>query len=319
MLNRLALALALTVATTAGANAEPIRLGLDVWLGYGPLWVADEMGYFERHGVDVELKVIQLDKGMRPALGNGDIDVAASPTNGLILEVNRGIDQKAFLILDTSLQADAILAGPDLERIADLRGKSIAYETGTTSDLLLGYALKANGMSFADIEAVPMAASEAGPALASGKVEVAVTYEPYISATLAKNDTIKVVYSAAEKPGLISDVLAAAPDWIKTHHEEVQGIIRAWNDAVKFVRESPGEGLRIMARAIDRPIEEIRPAFAGLRLYTVEENVEFLDGTFQATIADIGEIMQAIHPEEVKVIPSAEDLLSLDDLHAVGR
>lgn len=69
MLNRLALALALTVATTAGANAEPIRLGLDVWLGYGPLWVADEMGNFERHGIDVELKIIQLDKGMRQALG----------------------------------------------------------------------------------------------------------------------------------------------------------------------------------------------------------------------------------------------------------
>lgn len=273
MLNRLGLAVALAVVISAGANAEPIRVGLDVWLGYGPLWVADKEGYFEKHGVDVELKIIRLDKGMRAALSNGDIDVAASPTNGLILEVNRGIDQKAFLILDTSLQADAILSGSDLDKITGLRGKSIAYETGTTSDLLLGYALRANGMSFADIEAVPMAASEAGSALTDGRVEAAVTYEPYMSATLAKNDTIKVIYSAADKPGLISDVLAAAPDWIMAHPEEVRGIIRAWDDAVKFIHESPGEGLRIMANAIERPIEEIRPAFAGLRLYTVEDNV----------------------------------------------
>jgi len=312
-------ALMLTLSGTMAASAETVRLGLDVWLGYGPLWVAEDKGYFDNHGVDVELKVMHLDKGMRVALRNGDIDVAASPTNGLILEVNRGIEHKAFLILDTSLQADAILAGPAIGDIIDLRGKAIAYETGTTSDLLLGYALKVNGMLLADIVAMPTAASEAGPALAAGEVEAAVTYEPYISATLAENNTIKIVYSAAHKPGLISDVLASTPDWIETHPDEVRGIIRAWDDAVKFIRENRDEGLRIVADAIDRPTEAIEPAFSGLRLYRVEENVEFLDGDFQATIADIAAIMQDIHPEDFKTLPLPDELLSLDDLRAVAE
>lgn len=189
----------------------------------------------------------------------------------------------------------------------------------TTSDLLLGYALKAHGMSFADVTPITMAASEAGQALVDGKVDAAVTYEPYISAVVAQNSAIKAIYTAAEKPGLISDVLAATPGWLASHPEEAGALIRAWGEAVEFIRKNPDEGLRTIAEAIDSPIDEIRPAFKGLRLYSVGENVEFLDGTFQATIADIGEIMQTIHPEQIRTVPSAEELLSLDSLYAVAR
>jgi len=116
MLKRFGFALALTVVIPSAASAEPIRLGLEFWLGYGPLWVADKNGYFERHGVEVEFSVIAVDEDMRDALQNGDIDVAASPTNGLILDVSRGIAQKGSLVLDTSLEADAIVGGPKNHR-----------------------------------------------------------------------------------------------------------------------------------------------------------------------------------------------------------
>jgi len=118
---------------------------------------------------------------------------------------------------------------------------------------------------------------------------------------------------------LISDLLTAKPAWIADNHDAIQSLNRAWDDAVDFIHEHPSEGLEIVAAAVGRPLDEIKTAFTGLRLYTVEDNIAFLEGTFQATIVDIGEIMQAIHPEEIKVIPSAGDLLSLDDLHAVGR
>jgi NitT/TauT family transport system substrate-binding protein len=319
MVRRLGLATAMVVAAVTSADAGTLRLGLEPWLGYGPLWVAQDRGFFARHGVEVELTLITMDRDMRAALQNGDIEVAASPTNGLILEVNRGSAQKGFLVLDTSLQADAILARPEISRIADLVGKTIAYETGTTSDLLLGYALKTHGMSLADVKPVPTAASDAGLALASGKVQAAVTYEPYISAALARNRSDRVIYTAASRPGLISDMLTATTIWIEAHSDDVRALIRAWDDAVKFIRKHPSEGLATIAAAVGRPIDEIKTAFAGLRLYTVQENVEFLDGTFQATIADIGEIMRTIHPEEIKTIPSAEELLSLDDVYAVAR
>jgi NitT/TauT family transport system substrate-binding protein len=220
--------------------------------------------------------------------------------------------------MDLAFEADAILAGQDVSSITDLKGKTVAFESGTTSDLLINYALKENGLTISDIEHVPMGASEAGLALIAGRVDAAVTYEPYASKALSQDDGFKVVYTAAEKPGLISDMLTASSEWIEANPDAVQGLIRAWDDSINFIRENPEEGGALIAKAVGSPMEEFEPAFEGVRLYNVAENVEFLNGEFQATIQEIGEIMQATNPTEIKTIPTADDLLMLDDLYAVS-
>ena len=85
--------------------------------------------------------------------------------------------------------------------IKGLKGKQVAYEEGTTSDILLNYALAQNGMTIADIEKVPMPASDAGAALIAGKVPVAVTYEPYLTLAMQQNPKVKMIYSGRRESG----------------------------------------------------------------------------------------------------------------------
>ena len=318
MYKKLGLTLAALVMGTTLTHAEPVKLGLQPWLGYGPLWVAEEKGFFDDNGVEVELTTFNWDQDMTAALASGNLDVIASATNGMIANFNQGVDQKGFLVMDLAFEADAILAGNDIGSIPELKGKTVAFETGATSDLLMNYALKANGMTMKDIEHVPMGASEAGLALIAGRVDAAVTYEPYISTALARDDNYKVIYTAAEKPGLISDMLTASSTWIEENPEAVKGLIKSWDDAINFIRENPEEGAAMIAKAVGSPMEEFEPAFKGVRLYNVAENVEFLNGDFQATVTEIAEIMQATNPQEIKTIPTANDLFVLDDLYEVA-
>lgn len=306
------------LASAAAAQADTVRIGLQPWLGYGPLWVAEQQGFFEANGVDVELSDFSWDQDLTAAVASGSLDVIAAATNTTITYYNQDLGLKGFLILDVAFEADAVLAGADIGGIADLAGRSVAFETGATSDLLIRHALQEAGMSIEDIEHVPMGASEAGLALISGQVDAAVTYEPYVSAALAQGDGHKVIYTAAEKPGLISDMLVASEDWIASHPEEVQGLIRAWDQAVEFIRANPEEGGAIIAEAVGSPMEEFAPAFAGVRLYTVEENMEALGGEFQDTVAEIGSIMQATNPDEITNVPTAEEILDLSGLQAVA-
>lgn len=310
--------LAAVIAGTASAGAEPVRLGLQPWLGYGPLWVAEQNGYFDDHGVDVELSNFNWDQDMTAALASGNLDVIAAATNTTITNINQGVDQKGFLVMDLAFEADAILAGSDIESISDLEGKTVAFESGTTSDLLINYALRENGMSIDDIEHVPMGASEAGLALIAARADAAVTYEPYASTALSQDDSYRVIMTAADKPGLISDMLTASSTWIEENPEAVRGLIRAWDDAIAFIRENPEEGGEMIAEAVGSPMEEFEPAFEGVRLYNVEENVEFVGGEFQDTIQEIGEIMMETNPDEITEIPSEDEILALDDLHAVA-
>jgi NitT/TauT family transport system substrate-binding protein len=309
MLRTTTLAALLLAGSVTATLADPVKIGLQPWLGYGPLWVAEQKGFFAAHGVDVVLSNFNWDQDMTAALASGNLDVVASATNTTIASVAHGVDQKAFLVMDVSTTADAILAGDGVSDIAGLKGKKVAFESGATSDLLMNYALKVNGMRLADIEHVPMGASEAGLALLSGQVDAAVTYEPYISAALSKDSGYKVIFNASEKPGLISDVLTARGDWIAANPALVEGMIEAWDDAIVFIRAHPEEGGAMIAKAVGSPMEEFTPGFAGVKLYDAAENAALVRGDFAATLREIATIMQTANPDEISKIPTLDEFM----------
>lgn len=314
--------LAITTAISLGAGsalADSVKIGVQPWLGYGPLWVAAEKGFFKEAGVDVELVNFNWDQDLTAGLASGNLHLVAAATNTSLVNINQGVPVVGILVMDQASTADAVIAGEGIASIADMKGKSVAYERGATSDLLLNYALKVNGMSLADVTPVPMGASEAGLALIAGRVDAAVTYEPYISTALRQDDKVSAIYTAAEKPGLISDLLVGSPDWVKANQKDLEGVIRAWDMAVAFVRENPAEGGKLIADAVGAPMEEFEVGFKGVKLFDSKENIAILGGEFQETVKAIGEIMIETNPEDIKRIVAADELLSLDALHAVAK
>jgi NitT/TauT family transport system substrate-binding protein len=198
---------------------------------------------------------------------------------------------KIVLLEDASYEADAILAPSAVASIADLRGKKIAYEEGTTSDLLLSYALMNNGMSVQDIDPIFMPASDAGATLIAGQVDVAVTYEPYIAAALANNSDLMLLYTAAERPGLISDVLVVRSD---LDPEVTAKLLKIWDEALAFYRDNPEQAKAIIARNVGSTPEELATAFDGVKFYDFAENKQLFNGGLVTTLEDVLEVSQAI-------------------------
>lgn len=309
MFRKALLSLAITAASITMASADTVRIGLQPWLGYGPLWVAAEKGFFKERGLDVELINFNWDQDVNAALVSGNIEVQAAATNTLINLLNAGGNLKGFMIMDAAYQADAIIAGEGIDAVSDLRGKKVAYEVGATSDLLLNYALRENDMTIADVEAVQMGASEAGLAAIAGRVDAAVSYEPYISAALAQGGGYKVIYDASAAPGLISDLLVAETSYLNENKETLVSVVKAWDDAVKFIRDNPEEGGKIIATAVGSEMDQFNVAFKGVRLYDLSENKTEFDGHFQEAYTSIGTIMKAVNPTDVPDFPEASEAL----------
>lgn len=304
------LCVSMVASSAALASTNTVKLGLQPWLGYGPWWIAQEQGYFEKHGLDVKVINFTWDADMAAAVASGNIDVIAAATNFLITVRNQGIDLQGFMVLDASFEADAILVPESVKTIADLKGKSVAFEAGATSDLLINYALKENGMSTKDIKVTQMAAADAGLALIAGRVDAAVTYEPYISAALKQGKGYHVLYTSAERPGLISDLAVSSREFIAENPETIKKLILAWNDAVNFLAEQPEVGGKIIADAVHSPMAEFKVAMEGVRVYNLADNNKMLAGDFQKTMLEIGQIMIDTNPENIKNLPvPADDLV----------
>jgi NitT/TauT family transport system substrate-binding protein len=265
------------IALLAGGPAfagEPIKLGMSTWIGYAPLYLAKEKGFFEKRGVQVEIVVIESPADRRAAFAADKIQGMATTvdTHVMTAAAENPIPVKQVLAMDDSHGGDGMVAKKEIKTIKDLKGKTVAAQLGAgASYFWLNYVLGQNGMKLSDIKAVDMKAGDAGAAFVAGKVDAAVTWEPWLSR--AKDTPFgHVLLSSDKTPGIIVDSLAFKPDFLKTHGEDVKKIVAAWNEAVQFATDSPKDADAIMAKFTGQKPEEFTKEKGGVRFYGEKEN-----------------------------------------------
>jgi NitT/TauT family transport system substrate-binding protein len=282
-----------STAPSALPTPEPgtFRMGTEPWLGYGPWWIAVDQDLFAKNGVPTTVTNFDTDDAINAALVSSQLDGANIATHTALRLISDGTPVTIVLLLDQSNAADAVLAGPTIKSVADLKGKKVAYEEGTTSDILLRYALSQNGMTIDDIVKVPTPASDAGVAVIAKRVDAAVTYEPYLTGALQQDPTYHLVYEAAEKPGLIGDVFVVRNDYLASHPGQIYALIKAWGDAVDYYRSSTSDAQGIIEKAVGANPGDLKTAFDGVQLYSLAEAKDLMTGGgYPATLAEVKKI-----------------------------
>lgn len=268
-------------AATTAPEAGTFKMGIEPWLGYGQWHVAQSQGIFKQQGLEkVDIINFAEDKDINAALASGQIDGANIATHTAMAMVSAGLPVKVVLLLDQSETADALLVGKDIATLKDLKGKQVAFEEGTTSDILLHSALASANMQWSDIVPVPMPADSAGSALIAKRVTAAVTYEPYLSMAKKQDPNVKLLYSGESDPGLISDVLVVRDEAIKNKPGQVAAMIKSWDAALQHYQQNTAEGRAIIAKQVGASPADLETAFDGVKYYTLAENKQVLSEHF---------------------------------------
>jgi NitT/TauT family transport system substrate-binding protein len=270
-----------TSTESGGAgDTTAVRMATLPWIGYGPWFIAEEQGIFEENGLDVEQTNFNTDADLNAAFVSGNVDVANVATHTALLMQQAGVPVKIVMIEDISTTADAIVVPAGVGSVDDLAGKRIAYEQGTTSDLLLNYALDTAGLTIDDVTPVPMAASDAGAALIGGQVDLAVTYEPYISTALEQGEDLELLFTAGELPGLVSDVLVVSDSYLESNGDTISALVESWGSAIEYYESDTEAARGIIADAVGEEADALTTAFEGVTYYTRAENASELGGSF---------------------------------------
>ena len=214
---------------------------------------------------------------------------------------NNDLDIKIITFLDESLGADAMITTSEYKSLEDLKGKKIAFEEGTTSDILFRQAVSDHNLSVDDFEIVFMPASDAGLALLSGNVDAAVTYEPYISSIIAEDSNVHVIYSGENSPGLISDIAAVHTDFYNENPELIETLQKIWDEAMAFWKENPERGNEIIAKESGTEVDQLDPILEGIHFFTMDE---------QKDIVESGELLKKL--ENIKTILDSQEGLEKD-------
>lgn len=233
-----------TASTTAAGPT--ITLGYSAWPGWFPLKVAEEKGFFEKAGVDVELRFFTDYIASIDAFTAGQIDGNTQTLNDTMAGVAAG--QKAAIVVNTDFSAgnDAIIVDGSIDTIEDLKGKTIAAEAGVVDHFLLLQGLESVGLGEDDIEFRGVLTDAAAAGFAGGEFDGVGVFAPFTTEAL-KRPGSKVLFSSADFPGSISDHIVLSSDLVAERPEDVQKIVDAWYETLAYIEANPEETTAIMA------------------------------------------------------------------------
>jgi NitT/TauT family transport system substrate-binding protein len=301
---------AAALASPGSAAAETVRIAHSTWVGYGPLYVARDKGFFKNHGIDVELIVMEDPKDRFPAMLADKIDMIASTVDTGILYLKKPDQFKYVVAIDDSNGGDGIVALKDVSSIGDLKGKSVAVSEGSVSEFYLNVLLEKAGLKESDLKTVNMAAPEAGAAFVAKKVDAAVTWEPWLSRG-KQTDFGHLLVDSSTTPGLITDVVTAKTDYVDKHPKETKAVVDAWNEAVAYVRAHPDESNEIMAKGVGGWLKDPKvfgETLSGIKFYGAEDNKTFFGtkekpGPLKNTVQEAIDVWSSHGKLQVKVTP----------------
>ena len=252
--------------TTKETAAPPLRVGWFLWPGWYPIVIAEKKGFFAKHGVEVEPVLYEAYTDIFSDFAAGKLDAAHG---GLYELLKSNIStMKVVLATDYSDGAEGLVVTPDITTPQDLKGKRIGIQGALSgSEFIITTLLRRHGLSRNDLILV-----DVGPEIVletmPERIQGGYTWEPFLS--LAKKRGYKVLFTTADTPGMVPDVIAFQENVIKRRKADVQAFVDAWFEAQEYWLNNREEGDAIIADATGQDRRQI--SLDGCRVLTRKEN-----------------------------------------------
>lgn len=250
-------ALTLTLLAAGFAHAEsaktPLRIGWVQAMANAPALIADRKGFYAEEGLNVDLKGFGDGPVIQQAVAGGEIDVAYIGALPVYNWAARGLEMR--ILAKVSYGQAALIARADgpIHTLADLKGKRLAgVARGSGMDVLLRRFVLRDTAKLdpdADLTLSQIPVSNMNPALDTGTIDAAFSWEPFVSQSVLRG-TGRVVFDVnAALPGYPWYVIAVPIKTLRERPDDIVKLLRAHAKAIAYLRDQPDESNRIIAEA----------------------------------------------------------------------
>ncbi len=237
------------------AGAEKIVFGVETSLLTAPVWIAENKGYFQEQGLDVEIKEFDSGRAALAAMlkeGNPEnLDMVTAAQTPVMFNSFARDDYAIISAMVTSINDLKVIARKDkgIQHPSHLKGKKIGITKGSTGHYFLYLFLDYYGLKFSDVEAVDMKAGELAQAIVDGRVDAISTWEPHISKArkqLGENALVTDIrYLFREDFYFIS-----YKNFIAKNPIALERFLKAIDKAEEFIKENRAESIGIVSERL---------------------------------------------------------------------
>jgi len=303
------------VAPPAFAQEKhPIAIAVSPWVGYGPLYVAKDKGFFG--DLVVTITIIPDDDRRISQLMGGYAQIVVAPVDAMVAKSRRELGFKAFLVIDESAGGDGVVARKGIGRLEDLAGKKVALGLFSPSDFWFDYLLEERDLEDLkdEITFVNLVGLEALAAMRKGQVDAIIGREPFLSSAV-RDLKGTIIADSRQTPGRVVDVLFSQADTIAERHADFEKVVRGVYRAVNWMEKNPAAAKAIIKKYLGasyRVSSDFTNTFSAVRFYNRDMNLRYFGtedhpGDFEETLDDSIDYLRDVN--ELSWKPDPEDFM----------
>lgn len=281
--------IAIYLANDPHAN-KPLKFATNHWLGYEPLYVAEDLDLIDQNKVSVFTLSSTTD--VFRALRHGEIAGAALTLDEALLLSFEGLPLTIIGVADISNGADSVMLSHRFSVDQSMAGMRIAYEGNVLGAYMVARMLEKKGLNLQDVTLVVAAPHEHAAMLDSGEIDAVVTYEPFVTRLKSKASSI---FSSSDIPGEIVDVMAI--DTTRASTEQVSHLLDVWRLGVTQIVASDDRVMQAIADRHQLTKDDLHAAFKTIAFPNIhgDQQTLFVDSEqLNRTVRRLWQVMQHV-------------------------
>jgi NitT/TauT family transport system substrate-binding protein len=228
-----------TEPTPVPASPDQIFIGVVPWIGWAPLVVAEEKGFFKDEGLDVKVIVFPDATSRYNAFEAGNIHFSTGDIGDFALQAAEGYSASIIMQTHWSYSLMFIIEN-EFKDLSELKGRIITCEKGGVDFFFLTKALERYGLTIDDVTIIDMTAPEGAEAFIKGTVNATVgcgTETPLI----IREGKGKTAITSKDFQGIDPVGLYAQNKFLEENPDTVVKVLRAYFKALRWSEEHPDE------------------------------------------------------------------------------
>lgn len=257
---------ALVLLALAGAvhAADPATLRIGYQKGSISLVLAKQHRLLEQRFANTRVQWIEFPAGpqMLEALNIGSLDIGSTGDIPPIFAQAAGADLLYIGAEPAKPKAEVILVPKNspITSVAELKGKRVALQKGSSAHNLLLRSLASVGLSMRDVQPVYLAPADARAAFERGSIDAWAIWDPYYSAIDLEGKAR--LLADGEGLGLIGPFMLGARGYVEANGDFIKRLLAQISEAEALTRTDEAGSVRVLAQFMGLPEEVVRRSFS---------------------------------------------------------
>ncbi len=241
-------------------SQERVRIGISAAsLGFLPTVLAEKKGFYSKHGINSEHVLVPCAIATN-ALLSDDLDYAVCTGPGIAGAI-KGLPIKLVMTTQDKL-GYLLLVKPEVQKLTDLRGKTIGISTFGSQLYLTSVTLfrQAGIEPGKDVNLLPGGDNTARlAAMDAGKIDAAFVSSP--ADIFGAKRGYKVLLWTRDHVPLTQNAMVVTDKSLKQSPEQVKRTIKGTIEALQFIRDHQEESVAIASKWLKLDLATTRAAF----------------------------------------------------------